>query len=408
MARVLSGLVVVLAVLMTQLAAVAIPRAGALPTPDQDPFYTAPGDLAAYSNGSIIDYRPIRPLGLPLPVDGWQVKFRTTDAADRPAPGVATVLVPKQAWTGQGSRPLVSFQIAEDSLGSRCAPSYALAGGWGFGGVNTFIDVPFIAALLRRGWGVVTADYEGPDSRFLDGPNSGHGVLDGVRAALALAPGGVGAASPLGAWGYSGGAFATLWAAQLRGQYAPELRFAGVAAGGVPADWPATARSVDGTPQAGLAVVTLIATARNDPGNGVLELLNERGRAVLARESASCAGDLVLGHVNEHADDLALAPGLFSHPVFRAATASQELGAVAPDMPMYLYHSRTDDVIPVAGYTELVRRYCAQGASAAYRYSDLPGHNPTAVGEAFGAVAYLADRLAGEPVGPGCQGEPLG
>ncbi|MFD0361524.1 lipase family protein [Nocardia sp. GCM10030253] len=375
-----------------------------VPRPDDDPFYAAPADLAAYPDGAILRSRQIALYGLPLPVSAWQVQYRTNDASDRPVPGMATVMVPNLPWFGPGERPLLSYQVAEDSLGSRCAPSYALRGGWDIGGINTWIDTPFMAEALRRGWAVVASDYEGPQSRFLDGVNSGRGVLDGIRAARAFAPGGVGPASPIGAWGYSGGAFATLWAAQMQPDYAPDVRFAGITSGGVPANWPAIARGVDGTAQAGLAMLVLLAVAKNNPNAGIVEMLNERGRTMLAEDSAACGSDLVIKYINARVDDFTIEPNLFSHPNFQAATDPQELGTGAPAVPTYLYHSTTDDVIPVVGFTELLGRYCAQGADITFVHSQLPGHNPAAIGEAAGAMGYLADRFAGVPVAPGCHG----
>ncbi|BDT97395.1 MULTISPECIES: lipase family protein [Nocardia] len=391
-------------ILSTVIILAAAPGAHAeLPPPDRDPFYAAPADLARYGNGAVLDSRPIALFGLPLPISAWQVKYRTTDASDDPVADVATVLVPMLPWFGRGARPLLSYQVPEDSLGTRCAPSFALRGGWDTGAVNTVIDTPFMAEALRRGWAVVASDYEGPRSRFLDGVNSGRGVLDGIRAARDLPQAGLGPATPIGAWGYSGGAFATLWAAQLQPEYAPDVRFAGITSGGVPADWPAIAREADGTVQSGLALLILFALARNDPGNGLLELLNDRGRAALAENATMCGSDLVPKYVGARVDDFAVVPDLLRHPIFRAATDAQELGGSAPETPMYLYHSLTDDVIPVAGFTDLIGRYCAQGALITSVHSMLPTHNPAAIGEAPGAMNFLADRFAGLPVFPGCR-----
>lgn len=389
-------------IILAMVAFACVPVARAVPTPDQDPFYAAPADVGEYPAGAMLRTRSIALYGLPLPVSAWQVQYRTNDGNGWPIPGMATVLVPNWPWFGPGQRPLLSYQIAEDSLGARCAPSYALRGGWDLGAANTYIDTLFIAEALRRGWAVVASDHEGPDSRFLDGAESGRTVLDGIRAARELAPDGVGPASPIGAWGYSGGAFATLWAAQLQPEYAPDIQFAGITSGGVPADWPAMARGVDGTAQAGLAMLVLGAIAKNEPDSGVFELLNERGRAAVVEDAAACGPDFVVKYVNAHVDDFATVPDVFFHPYFRAATDPQELGGSAPVAPMYLYHSTTDDVIPVAGFTDLLGRYCAQGADISSVYSALPGHDATALGEAPGAMDFLADRFAGIPVAPGC------
>ncbi|AYF73412.1 lipase [Nocardia yunnanensis] len=384
-------------------AAVAIPATRAdIPYPDDDPFYTAPTSLGEYANGAILNSRPIQVFGLPLPVAGWQLQYRTTGSDDAAAADVTTVLAPLTPWTGPGDRPLLSYQIAEDSLGTRCAPSFALRGGRDFSIATTLLDVPFLAEALRRGWAVVVSDYEGPASRFFDGVNSGRAVLDGIRAAKSFAPLGITDASLLGAWGYSGGAFATLWAMQLRAGYAPELAFAGVTSGGVPTDIPALARGVDGSYQAGLAVLILIALARNDSGNGLADELNDNGHALMAQEATACGGDLVGRHLFGHVDDYATAPGILGSPPFLAATGHQELGGWAPDVPMYLYHSNNDDVIPSAGFSALVDRYCALGATLTAVHSAVPGHNPAAIVEAWGAMNYLSDRFAGVPVAAGC------
>ncbi|QBS42834.1 lipase [Nocardia sp. CS682] len=392
----------VLALASTLIMAPGSARAQVLP-PDADPFYAAPADLAAYPEGAIVESRQSALFGLPLPISTWQVKYRSTDAGGSPVADVATVMVPMLPWLGPGPRPLLSYQIAEDSLGTRCAPSYALRGGGDPGGAQALIDTPFMADALRRGWAVVTSDYEGPQSRFLDGVNSGRGVLDGIRAARALPAAGLGPATPVTAWGYSGGAFATLWAAQMQPHYAPDVRFAGIAAGGVPSNWPAIAQHVDGTMQAGLAMLIVIAAVRDNPNAGLRELLNDRGRAMIAADGAACGPDLVAKYMNARVDDYAAVPNLLAHPAFRAATDPHELGNPAPTVPMYLYHSTTDDVVPVAGFTDILGRYCAQGATVTSVHSALPGHNPAAVGEALGAMSYLADRVAGVPVAPGCR-----
>ncbi|MFE3795377.1 lipase family protein [Nocardia tengchongensis] len=382
-------------------AAIAVPGTRAdIPVPDDDPFYAMPIDLGEYGNGAILDSRPISVFGLPLPIAGWQVKYRTTDSAGEAAADVATVMTPLIPWNGPGDRPLLSYQIAEDSLGTRCAPSFALRGARDTAITNTVLDVPFLIEALRRGWAVVVPDYEGAQSRFFDGVNSGRGVLDGVRAAKAFAPLGITDASPLGAWGYSGGAFATLWAMQLRASYAPEVWFAGVTSGGVPADIPAIARGVDGGVQAGLGILILIAMTRNDPR--LADALDDSGRALLDQEAAACGGDLVVHHLYGHLDDYSAAPDLVDSREFRSATDHQELGGWAPDVPLYLYHSNSDDVIPSAGFSALVDRYCALGASLTAVHSTIPGHNPAAIGEALGAMNFLSDRFAGEPVAAGC------
>lgn len=381
-----------------------VPAAAQVPLPDDDSFYAAPAGLADQANGSVLRSRQIQLYGLPVPVSARQIAYRSTDSSDRPVTDVATVLVPQSVWSGPNARPLLSYQVSEDSLDTGCAPSYALRGGSGGGRLASLVDSVFIAQALARGWAVVAADYEGPQSRYLDGVNSGRGVLDGIRAARALAADGLDPASPVGAWGYSGGSFATLWAAELQPSYAPDVRFAGVSAGGVPADLPANARSLDtGIQIGGGAVLMVLAVARNNPGNGVAALLNERGRALITQHPMPCGPAMTAETLGVHVDDLSTAPDLLSNPIFRAATDALELGRAAPGAPLYLYNSDHDEVVPVAAYSALIDRYCAGGADVTYRHSTAPTHIAAQTIEAPGALDYLADRFAGESIVRGCQ-----
>lgn len=388
------------------LAAVMLPAAlsmpvarAAVPSPDEDPFYAAPTDLASHPNGTVLGARTITLLGLPIPVNAWQLRYRTTDSEENPQLNVTTVLVPPVPW--DGPRPVLSYQVPENSLDTRCAPSFTLRGGRNSTDMAAVAqDAPFIADALRRGWAVVVSDYEGPQSRLFDGVTSGRGVLDGIRAARSFSPAGIDAASPIGAWGYSSGAFATLWAAQLRQEYAPDVGFVGVSAGGVPTDIPTMAQRADGDVG---AILILLGLARNEPDSGLADLLNDQGRSALrAADTSACGADLAQKYPDIHIDDLAAVPNLPANPAFRDAAIPNELGGTAPDTPLYLYHSVSDEKIPVAGYTALVDTYCANGATLTATHSLFPGHIGAAAGEALGSMNFLADRFAGTPQAPGC------
>ncbi|MFF3568667.1 lipase family protein [Nocardia jiangxiensis] len=383
--------------MITLPAALAIPAAqAAVLPPAEDPFYSAPADLAAHPNGAVLGARPISLLGLPVPVSAWQLRYRTTDSEQHPQLDVTTVLVPPMP--SNGPRPVLAYQVPENSLDTRCAPSATLRGGGDM--ASTMQDAPFIADALRRGWAVVVSDYEGPNSRLFDGVTSGRGVLDGIRAARSYPATGINAASPIGAWGYSAGAFATLWATQLRHEYAPDVRFAGTSAGGIPTDIPAMAQRADG--EAG-AILILLGLARDEPGSRLADLLNNRGqRALLTADTSACGADQAKRYADVHIEDLAKVPNLLAQNAFRIAAAPNELGRTAPDTPMYLYHSLTDDKIPVAGYNALLGSYCAQGATLTAIHSLFPMHLGAAAGEAFGAMNFLADRFAGVPQTRGC------
>ncbi|MGH9005693.1 MAG: lipase family protein, partial [Acidimicrobiia bacterium] len=170
----------------------------ALAEPDADPFYRPPAGFEAAAPGTVLRSRPVtvKGLGLPVPVAAHQFLARSSDAHDAPVVVAGTVMVPFAPYPGV--RPLVSYQPAIDSLGDQCNPSYKLRAG-------TEYELALMMQALVHGWAVVVTDYQGPDDAFAAGRMEGHGVLDGIRAALALPEAGLaGLGTPVGLWGYSG------------------------------------------------------------------------------------------------------------------------------------------------------------------------------------------------------------
>lgn len=97
------------------------------------------------------------------------------------------------------------------------------------------LEIINIDHALGEGYVTLVPDYEGLSSAFTVGSLAGMTTLDGIRAALnfkTVVPDWNN--TQLAMLGYSGGAIATGWAAQLASTYAPELTFVGVAEGGVP------------------------------------------------------------------------------------------------------------------------------------------------------------------------------
>ena len=116
----------------------------------------------------------------------------------------ATVLVPTKAWTGAGARPLISYQVAEDSTSVNCQPSYVLRAGLtaqGGGSGSGALEGLFAYSALVLGYAVVYPDYEGPKSEWLAGPQAGYASLDAIRAALSYRRDGLTPHSKVGLWG---------------------------------------------------------------------------------------------------------------------------------------------------------------------------------------------------------------
>lgn len=373
------------------------------PQPDQDPFYAVPQKIAKLPNGAVLDSRRITAFaaGVPLPATAWQLKYKTLGTHDQPTATVTTVLVPHAPWTRPGTRPLVSFQSAEDGVGTRCAPSWALRGGLLAGVTPSQGDLALTIPLLQRGWAVVTSDYEGPDSQFASAKMAAHGVLDGIRAALRFGPAGFSRSTPVGMWGYSGGGFATTVAAQLHRSYAPELKFTGIAVGGAPGDIRAVYHAANDSQYGGALALLFIGLDRAFPEAHLHRHLNAAGRRVMAASQTDCLLDAAARHPLLDFSEHISATGLKRFLDVQWQNSPLKLRGT-PAAPIHVYHAVDDDLVPFAPARELVRRYCGAGATVDFQAAPVGGHFGEAALGGIGAMSYLADRFAGVPAPNTC------
>jgi len=369
------------------------------PHPDNDPFYAQPSPMPPGAPGTVIDSRPttIRALAIPVPVKAWQVKYLSTDTKGAKTANIATIIQP-YLQPAKDKRKLVSYQTAYDGLDADCAPSYAFATG-----INPpFYEEAAMLPLLLAGHTVVSADYEGPQYQWAAGINSGHGVLDGIRAAQGFAPAGLnGAATPTAMWGYSGGALASQWANELAADYAPELNIVGVAAGGVPADIEAIARAIDGTALSGVYFGATVGLSRAYPEIDIDALLNDRGEAAFETLGRQCIAEFTVSYAFQHMRDYVTVPELLDVPIIRDVIAENTMGQRLPDAPTYVYQGTHDELAITPPVDELVATYCGMGAKV--KYVKILGEHITTAGTGVpGALAYVNDRLNGKAAPSSC------
>jgi hypothetical protein len=363
-----------------------------VPPAIEDPFPRVPEDLDALAPGDVFDGRAVevRTLRRPVGADAWQVAFRSTDTHGAPVAGITTVIVPHRPSAGS-VRPLLSYQPAIDSLGAAADPSFTLRRG-------NHLELPLMARALRRGWAVVVTDHTGPHHAFAAGVLAGRLVLDGIRAARAFEPAGLDPAAPIGLWGYSGGSQATLAAAEQHPSYAPELRIAGVAAGGLPVD-PASSTGdfediYDGSVLSGIPLGALIGISREFPDVDLLGSLTPAGQALVASAADMTVEQLFLSFPFLHWRHYLTVPGVMDIPGLPAAFEASRLGQATPTAAMHLYHGVHEQNLPIADADEFVACYRRGGADVEYRRLRFGEHMIVAVTGAPGALRFLSERFA--------------
>ncbi|MEV0851657.1 lipase family protein [Nocardia fluminea] len=370
-----------------------------IPTPQHDPWYADPADLAGYANGDMIRSRVVQThvLGIPAPVHSTQLLLRSSDVHDNPIATATTVLMPGIPWLGPGARPLISYQEAIDSLGQQCNPSYTLRAG-------IQKEVAIMSQFLAAGAAVVVTDFDGKENTIMS-PSEGRMVLDGIRAAQR---GGLGLeAAPVGLWGYSGGGNASASAAEQRRHYAPELDIKGSAQGGIPGDKVAIAPfAISGQqPQANFTGwLAVLGLAREYPefADQLWQYLTPEGRRVADDLRERClytsVATTLLRPMAEYLTDpeAALAAA-------RPALAAASFGAPdnTPDMPLLMWHSTTDQLLPAElAIDEIAAGYCARGVDMRMIRVPFSEHISAEIVPELGTVAWLLAVAAGADPGP--------
>jgi triacylglycerol lipase len=325
--------------------------AGFDPDPTGDAYLDQHFQTDGVPNGTVMSSRSVKilpPLAATSDFDAWQVWFKTTAADGTSIAAITTIMKPK-TWNGR----TVSNNYAIDSVGLRCNPSYQLTH-------EVSIEQPDITRqLLARGYAVVMTDYQGPKMAYAHGPTQAREVLDGIRAALLFPAAGL-AGSPTTMIGYSGGAIATVWAAQLQPTYAPELRMLGAAAGGTPADLSLLRKTMDGKPPAAaLYLMAALGVARVTPG--ALDLLNDIGVRTAQENKNLCSSAALLGVTPIPLRSLTTVDP-YQAEVTQRIYRETKAGGLTPTMPIYLWHGIFDEWIPAAGAQALQQQWQSAGA----------------------------------------------
>jgi len=396
---------------------VAVAPAGAAATActaAESAVYTPPAAVAG-APGTVL---ACRATGLPevpgsIAMKAWQVQYVSTDVRGRAVAVSGLVAVPTAAWTGPGTRPVVSFHFGTLGLGSQCAFSRQLSGAY-----QDEYEGDQIAAILRAGWAVAATDdigyLTGQTHSYMAGHQSAHAVLDAVRAAFQVPGSGLSAGTRVGVWGYSQGGAAALWSAQLAAAYAPELRVAGAAAGGIPADLRAVAEATDGGAFAGLTVDATIGLQAAYPNLPFASVLSDEGRQLVADLKTLCLIGTVARGAGARSENLT-AGGLSFDELFRLAgpdgvtwgevVDAQKLGVDVAryriGFPVLQYHGVLDEVIPTDVEEAVRTAYCRAGVTTRQR-TYLADHilaDSQAIGD---VVAWFADRFAGRPAAGDC------
>ncbi|CAN5366051.1 lipase family protein [soil metagenome] len=378
---------------------------GATPQlPHDDPFYQPPVGFEHAEPGTVLRSRDVELAFLGLVRQRFtatQLLYRTTDLHGDPEAAVTTLLVPVER-TDQKPCPIISYQCAIDAVADRCFPSYALRRGAKALGALAQLEFLLVAAALAEGWAVSVPDHEGLHGIWGAPVEPGYHVLDGLRAAAGMDDLGLSDEAPMGLWGYSGGGLATAWAAEVAGDYAPELNIVGAVLGSPVGDLGHTFRRLNGTFYSGLPAMVVAALTHIYPelDRVIQEHATEQGKAMLLSIEKMTTMAAVLRLIRKDMDDMVDRPleEILDSPEVQKVFAAIKLGTCAPKPPVLIVQAVHDRIVSVDDIDELAETYSAGGADVTYHRDMFSEHMLLHPMSAPMTLRWLRDRFAGRPL----------
>ncbi|ODR07079.1 triacylglycerol lipase [Mycobacterium sherrisii] len=394
-------------------------------------FYTPPDPLPEGQPGDLIRTEPSRLVLEPsgqlgaFVGKGTRIMYRSTDAQGKPVPVTGTYIEPDNPWPGNGPRPLLAYATIPYGMGEQCAPSRMLSQGI-HASLQTGFDLMFnmeegwIATLLARGFAIVVTDgvgsgVHGPQSpQWLNRFSGGTALIDAARAAMKLPDTSLDPHGPVAFWGWMAGGHAALAAAELAGQYAPDLKVVGTYAAGAPTDLAEMLAPIDGNFLAGATGWVLRGAIASYPETEqpIRDILTPRGLEMLDNTGRQCLMQTGIDYMFRHFD------GWFKSNIYEMAKvdplkgllAAQRIGNVKPTGPVYFTHNRWDSFAPYASARQTAADWCSKGADVTFWTNEQPPFlnkldvnallTPFVDGER--SMAWVADRFNGVPTSPNC------
>ena len=362
-----------------------------------DGFYTAPqSSLENKQHGDVIWARPQATdsnMRLAGAARNTLVLYAGRGINGKLVAESGSVAVPNRP-APRGGWPVVTWAHGSTGLADQCAPTRMPRRTDAY---STDLRSQF-SALLKAGYAVVAADYEGLGTPgvhpYLVGSSEGRSVLDIVRAARKLEPG---IGKSVAILGHSQGGHAALWATSLAPRYTPELRVRDTIAY-APASHLSEQSNLlyvlrDPSPLSGLIASIFRGVDLAFPSLNVRSYLSDKALAFYPEVDVKCLDELygpdTFGGI---APAEILRTGLDLKPLLAAADKSDP-EHLKIKTPVDVLQGTADTTVIPLFTDQLVNELRANGARITYRKYPGVGHGPIFHAAGRDARAFLKKRL---------------
>lgn len=363
----------------------------------QTAFYQASEHEIAGAPGTLIRQEPM--FGAPDGASAYRVLYRSTNPDGRPIAVSGVIIVP----TGpvpEGGRPIVAWAHPTTGIVPRCAPSLA---------IFIFQQIAGSRQLLDRGYAIAATDYPGLGTPgphpYLVGNSEARAVIDSVRAARSFPN--VGNGDRYTVWGHSQGGQAALFTGLIAKSYAPELRLLGVAAA-APATDLATLMTDDLNSSGGRNLTAMTVWSWDRVYGAPMDRIIAAGAVPtvnrLAGECIESIFDILMrGETSKPLaqDFLTIANPATIEP-WRTLLVNNTPGPLPPSIPVFLAQGSTDSLVRPQVTQDYMRHLCNAGSRVSLLMMPNVGHGFAGRDSANAAVAWMADRFAGNAAPSNC------
>lgn len=380
------------AVLAACAAAFAIPAAA-----QYSPFYAATEAELQGPPGSVIRWE--RMMNAPWNSKGYRMLYRSTGLNGEPIAVSGVIVIPDGA-PPEGGFPVLAWAHPTTGVADKCAPSLELV-------LEVFKTIPGLDEAVKNNWVVVGTDYPGlgtaGEHPYLVGISEARAVLDSVRAARQLAN----ASNRFGVWGHSQGGHAALWTGEIAHQYAPDLELVGIAAA-APASLLGELFDDDLKTVAGKGLTALAMQSWSILYDLPLQQIVRADQIA----SVQAIGSECLAGFTDIAVDVAgiahLSDGPFlaadpvTTPPWSHIVADNTPGKLASGGPVFLAQGTADTVVDPPVTRQFAIELCGQNVPVTFHEVPDATHDVIAKVSATHAMAWMADRFAGQAAPTNC------
>lgn len=309
----------------------------------------------------------------------WRVLYVSRDGAGQPIAVSGTVSIP-EGPAPEAGWPVLSYGHGTTGVADRCAPSRATLG------QQPMESTPAGSRILREfvtdGFVVAQSDYEGlgtPGAHpYNDGRSEARGVIDIVRAAAALDEQ---VSTRWVALGYSQGAKAVVWAADMAATYGQGLDLRGTV--GIAAqhrtrvtDISIYLRQAEANNASPYLAMVLSGAAAEDPSLKVRPLLASQGWTRYQDLETKCVGELE----GDPDGPAGLAPSEFfkgtaAVELIEKRERTTDAAHARATGQVLLLSGGYDDRVPCQQVTELADALRTHGAAVTHRNYEWANHH---------------------------------